>query len=223
MATDVLSVWNMALSFCGNSEEVQAVDENSPNANACRRFYETNLQDMLEDFPWPFLNVTIALAVVVEDPTDEWAFAYAYPSDCLTMGRIQGVLRNETRQSRVPYVIGQYSTGVTVIYTDWANAIAEYTINGTDPTKFSAAFTRALALKLACDIAPRVTGGDPANLMTKIEQRYSKAYEAAKCSALNEEQVEEEPSSEFQRFREYGSLWGDSGARGLDAAKWLDT
>lgn len=223
MATDVVSIYNLALSFCGNSEEVQSADEDSANANACRRFYETDLQDLLEDFPWPFLKVTVALGVVEENPTDEWAFAYAYPSDCLSMGRIQGTERNETRQSRVPYLIGQHSTGVTVIYTDWDDAIAEYTINGTDPTKFTAGFTRALALKLACDIAPRVTGGDPSNLMAKLEIRASKAIEAAKCSALNEQQVEEEPPSEFQRFRDGGSLWGDGDASGLDAATWLDT
>lgn len=217
MATDIVSVWNIALSYCGNSDEVQSYDENSANANACRRFYETDVGEMLEDFEYPFLKVTVALALLDENPTDEWAFAYAYPSDCKTMGRIQGRLRNETRQSRVPYLIGQLPTGDTAIYTDWENAIAEYTIDGTDPTKFTATFTKALALKLAIDIAPRVTGGDPTKLMERLQGMYQRALEQSKNNAINEEQVEEQPLSEFTRSREEGSIWPVEGLSVLSA------
>ncbi len=183
MATDVLSIWNQSLSYCGNSDEVQNVDEDSANANACRRFYADDVEEMIEGFQWPFLKVTVALALIEEDPTDEWAFSYAYPSDCRTMGRIQGLLRNETRQSRVPYLIGQDENGTTVIYTDWQDAIAEYTIDGTDPSKFTATFSKALSLSLAIDIAPRVTGGDPTKLMERSTPQAVQFSEEQKAAA----------------------------------------
>ncbi len=215
--TDVVSVYNLALSLCGNSDEVQLETENTANANACRRFYAQDVEEMIEDFQYPFLKVTVALALVETDPTNEWGFAYAYPSDCRTMGRIQGLLRNETRQSRVPYLIGQNSDATVLIYTDWEDAIAEYTTDGTDPTKFTAAFTKALALKLAIDIAPRVTGGDPTKLMERLEGKYQRALEIARNAALNEQQVEEAPNSEFTLFREAGDINSPSSIAAFDA------
>jgi hypothetical protein len=215
-ATSVLDIWNQAISLCGNSDEVQGLTESSANANACRRFYEQDRDEMMNDFPYPFMKVTIALALVTTDPTDEWAFAYAYPSDCFTIRRIQGVLRNETRQSRVPYLIGR-DGDTLLIYTDWENAIAEYTIDGTDTSRFPPSFTKALALKLAVDIAPRITGGDPTKIMDRLEARYARELEECRGNLLNEEQVEELPNSEFTRFREAGDISSPPSLAAVDA------
>lgn len=200
MATDVISVWNMALSFCGASDEVQVETENTANANACRRFYEQDRDEMLEDFAWTFAKVTLDLALVETDPTTEWGYAYAYPSNCLTLRRIQSDTRNETRQSRIPFLVGQ-ADDVQLIYTDRQSAVAEYTKIVTDPTEFSPSFAKALAYKLAVDIAPRLTGGDPNNLQGKLEVRYLRQLAIARNNDSNNEQPEEEPESEFTRSR----------------------
>jgi hypothetical protein len=202
-AIDVLHIWNLALSEVGNSVEVQAEDENSAEANACRRFYAQVRDELLEAFPWPFAKVTVPLVVVETQPTTEWAFAYRYPVDCLTFRRIIGVARNETRQTRVPYLIGRDSTG-QLIYTDWTNAIGEYTLALEDTTQFAPSFAKALAYKLASDIAPRVAGGDPYKLGQIAWQKFTRQIEIAQSNALNEEQVEEAPDAEFIRAREGG-------------------
>lgn len=198
--TDVLSIWNQAISFCGVSDEVQSETENTANANACRRFYEQDRDEMLEDYAWTFAKVTLTLALVSNDPTTEWLYAYAYPSNCLQIRRILSDVRNETRQSRVPYLLGQLND-VQLIYTDRASAVAEYTKRVTDPSEFSPSFAKALAYKLAVDIAPRLTGGDPNNLTAKLEARYLRQLAIARNSDSNAEQPEEEPDSEFIRAR----------------------
>jgi len=204
MATDAVSIWNQALSLLGNAEEVQSVDENTPSANACRRFYDAAVEEMLAEFPWPFATVTAPLALVATDPTPEWAFSYRVPADCLRVRRLPGALRVETRQSRVPYRIGRDDVG-RLLFTDLEDATVEYTQAITDASAFPASFAKALAYRLAIDIAPRVSGGDATKLMERLAPRAAAQLEAAQATALNEEQLDEEPDSEFIRAREAGS------------------
>lgn len=197
MATDLVSVYNRALSTLGNSTEVQSDTENTPEANACRRFYDDARDELLQGFPWPFATTTATLALVESEPTTEWLYSYAYPSDCLKFGRILGDLRIETAESRVPYVIRAGS----LIYTDRVDAVGEYVQSITDTTLFSAAFTKALSLLLASYIAPRVTGGDPYQLQQRAEALQARAMAFAQANCINEEQPDQLPDAEWIRDR----------------------
>ena len=202
-AVSEIAIWNLALSHVASGDEVQDIAENSAGANACRRFYDQARQEVLSDFPWPFATTTIALSVVANNPTTEWAFSYRYPSNCLTLQRLLGAVRNESRATRVPYRIQRDSQG-PVLFTDWPNAQAQFTVDVTDTTQFSATFAQALAFLLASYIAPRVTGGDPYNLGTRALKLYQWAMMRAQNNAANEEQPEAPPESEFILAREGG-------------------
>lgn len=193
---------NLALSHLGVSKEIANLEtENSAEANACRRFYEISRDATLRDFPWPFATKFVALGLVAEDPTDEWKFSYRYPSDCLRLRRLLSGNRTDHRQSRASYKITRDSSGL-LLYTDLEDAELEYTLKETDTGRFPSDFTMALSLRLAAYIAPRVAEEDPFQLGQRALQLYQFELSRAQASALNEEQPDEDPQSEFIRGRE---------------------
>lgn len=192
---------NLAISHLGVSKEISNFDtERSPEASACRRFYPLALGATLRDFPWSFAETIQALALIEEDPNDEWAFAYRYPSDCKNFRRILSGVRNDTRQSRVPYLIGKDSAG-KVIYTDKELAEGKYTAFVDDPDRYPEDFTLALSFRLAAYLSPRITGGDPFKMGERAIKFYEYEITKAEAANVNEQQDDEEPESEFTRVR----------------------
>ena len=132
----------MALSHLGTGKEIAVITESSEEANVCDRFYETARDSVIEDYPWPFARTFATLALISEDPTDEWSYSYRYPVDCLRFSRIQSGNSVDTRQSRVSYIIGSDTSG-RIIYTNKVNAKCEYTRKISTVTLFSSSFNLA--------------------------------------------------------------------------------
>jgi hypothetical protein len=193
---------NMALSHIGIGKDVANLDtEKSQEATACRRFYPVSLRTTLRDVPWPFATSRRTLALITEDPNDDWDFSYRYPSDCLFIRRILSGIRNDTQQSRAQFKIEQAGGG-KVLFTDVEDAIAEYTIVTEDTSLFPPDFELALSLRLAVYIAPRLTAGDPFKLQSQVMQLYRIEIAKANASAINEGQPDENPDAELIRSRE---------------------
>ena len=202
MATSNTEIANMAIAHLGTGLEIANLDtEKSEEAAACRRFYDVALDATLRDCNWPFTTKIADLGLVEETPNEEWDYSYRYPSDCITLRKIQSGIRNETRQSRVPYKLGRDDTGL-LVFTDEDEAIIEYTYRETDPLRYPADFVIALSLKLAFMIAPRLSKGDPFKIKQELQREYLMSIGMAKAAAFNEEQADEEPDSEFIRIRE---------------------
>ena len=196
-----VAIVNIALSHLGVGKEIaNLVTEQSEEAECARRLYGTARDATLRDFPWPFATTIATLALIEEDPNDEWAYSYRYPTDCLYLRRILSGIRNDYRQSRVSYKIAQDSGG-SLIYTDQGDAQIEYTARVTDPTRYPQDFVIMLSLYLAALIAPRLAGGDPHKLGDRAMKMYYLELSKAVSRAANEEQAEEAPVSEFERAR----------------------
>lgn len=192
----------MALGHLGVQVEVGNVDtENSPQAAACRRFYDNALKKILRDARWPFGTKIKALALVEEQPNDEWALSYRYPSDCLDFRKIQSGVRNDTEQTRVKFKIAQDDSGL-LVFTDKDLAIAEYTILVEDTTRWPPDFTMAFTYLLAFLAAPSITRGDQFKLGQTAGQMYKMEIANAKANAANEEGDDVQPESEFISTRE---------------------
>jgi hypothetical protein len=220
MATSETAIANMALAHVGNSSQIANLDESSNEARACLLFYEQCRDEVLGAFPWPFATVIDELSLVTDftastDPY-EWAFSYRYPSDALTIYRIPSGFDRAAYQMSWPCYLTDWPFGYParptafrviedatgkLIYTDQTDATIEYTKRETDPTRFPADFTKALSLKLAADIAPMVSGGDPFKLGDKALGRYSLAISEAKVRAANEERRDPPPESELVTSR----------------------
>jgi hypothetical protein len=198
------TIANLALSHVGVGKEIAALEtENSNEANACRRYFVPSRQLTLRAFAWPFAMNQAALTLVEENPTTEWAFSYVYPADCLRDIRILSGVRNDTRQSRVPYkVINDQVNSRLLIYSDMEDAILEYTVDVVNSALFPADFMMAHSYRLGYLIAPRLTKGDPFKLGQSCMNMFAETISSARANALNEEQAEEEVDSEFIRGRD---------------------
>lgn len=197
-----VEICNLALSHLGVGTEISDLTtERSAEALACRRYFDHVRDLVFRAFPWTFATKTVALALVEEDPNEEWGFSYRYPSDCLMFRRIQSGIRTDTNDTRVPLKIGRDDAG-KLIFTDKAEAIAEYTVLEEDPERYPPDFVSAFSFLLASHIAPRMTGGDPFKRGEQAMANYKGAIEEAKSNAANEEQPDREPESEFIRGRE---------------------
>lgn len=183
----ITDICNLAISHLGISKDIANVTtEQSAEAKACRRFLDIARETVLKDYNWPFATKMATLNLVEEDPNDEWAYSYRYPSDCLYARRILSGFRDDTDLTRIPYKITQDSTGI-LIYCDTENAILEYTLNTENVDLFSSDFKVALSYRLSYYIAPRITAGDPFGLGDKALQKYVLEIQRASANAFNED------------------------------------
>lgn len=196
-----VEIANLALSHLGTGKEISSFTENSSEANACRRYYETALEQTLRGTNWPFATRYQTLNLIEENPNEEWLYSYRYPVDCLQAVRIVSGNKNESRQDRIPYKVLSQPEGL-VLFTDQVNAILEYTVNITDVNLFPSDFKMALSFRLAHYIAPRVTKGDPFGMGKRAMDNFFAEISMAQANAYNEEQPTDLPFSEFTRTRE---------------------
>lgn len=197
MAASDVVICNLALAHVGSTKGIASLTERSEEARSCQRFYEQTRDEVLQAFPWPFAAAVSPLALVAEDPTDEWAYSYRLPADCLAPRRIQnGLSRVDTPATRVPYAVIRDASGLLVL-TDKESAVLEYTMRATDPAFYPPDFVQCLALKLAVWIAPAVTKGDPGKLGVRAFQLYQLQLAEAWASAANVGQADPAPESDF--------------------------
>jgi len=201
MAADTV-ICNLALGHLGISKEIANVEtEKSASASACRRYLQPAKDETLRDFNWPFATEYATLGLVETSPNSDWAYSYRQPSNCARIRKILSGIRNDSRQSRVPYEKASDTDGI-LIFTDEVNAVLKYTKFITDNTLFDQDYIMMLTLLLASYIAPRVTSGDPFKLGERSFRLYTNSKEKAQSSALNEQQDEEQVEAESIRARE---------------------
>jgi hypothetical protein len=211
---------NLALSHIADGKEIANLEtDKSQEAQACRRFYRTALRATLRDFPWPFASVSGPLALVAGclpgeiPPTiplpgcehgwahPHWRFLYQVPSTALHFMRVLSDRNMDTRQSRISYIIVNSPTGKQ-LYTNRPFAWGEWIIEADNPALWDADFELAFSFRLAMYIAPRLTGGDPFKLGDRAARFYDAELRRAQSTAVNEEQMEQDPESEFVRTRD---------------------
>jgi len=206
MASSNTEIANLAIAHLGNGKEIANLEtENSAEARAVRRFYNTARQATLHDFAWPFATQYANLALVssVGDsghPTDQYTYSYRYPSGCLMLRRIISTTRNDNRQTRIEYKIAQDSSG-QLILTDECDAKVEFTTLIEDESRYSADFVLALSLRIASYVAPQLTKGDPFKLGERAMSMYLLQISQAQAVAANEQQPAEDAEAEQIRAR----------------------
>jgi hypothetical protein len=193
---------NLAIGHLGSGTTIADLEtEQSAEAKACRRFYVLALKQLLSEAPWPFATERASLQLLEEDPNDEWAFSYRYPSNCLQARRIVGITRNPARDEDVSYKIEQDSTGL-IIYCDEQDAVLEYTKAITNYNLMPADFKLAFSFLLASYIAPSITAGDPFKLGAAAMGKYEAMMTKSIARTANEVQSDVAPASEAERSRE---------------------
>jgi hypothetical protein len=196
MASKV-GICNLALRHLGSTKEIANLEtEKSQEASALRRFYDQTLQEIFEEFEWPFASKFVTLNLIAEDPTEEWAFSYRMPVDCLKFRRILNGNRNPLASAREPFREAYDASG-RLIFADKATAQAEYTVFVDNPSFYPPLFANMAAAKLAMYIAPSITAGDPYKMGNRAAAIYAELKGAALTSAFQGQQDEQVPESSF--------------------------
>lgn len=177
--TGAVAICNLALSNIGESAKITSIDppDGSAQATHCARFYPIARDSLLEMKQWSFANRRVAL-VSVDHDLEEWDYAYALPSDVLSVTSVQGLENADDYAYRYgtpldtypgavvgkytpqPYAIEQDADGNRVLYTDVENAVIRYTAKITDTAHFPSLFKMALSWHLAGMLAGPIIKGD---------------------------------------------------------------
>lgn len=218
---------NLALSHCGVSKPLADLQtDRSVEGQMCLTWMDTARQTVLQRIPWSFSTKQVTPALVANYPTNEWMYAYEYPSDALKITRFMSWrLNNDDRQSRIPYRIMQpvsialsaaqpkptvpYANQAGLwIYTNWPGVniniptVIEYTFDNTNVSQWTSPFCWAMSLYLATLLVVPLTSGDPQNKKQALIADYEKGIDTASNDNANEEQRPQEPQSEFIRSRD---------------------
>lgn len=189
MAYSKVQIANMALFRLGQAQTIAALTEDSTAAQLLNAAYEPAAREVLRDVRPTIAQRTVALALIQEDPNDEWGYEYRWPLNCLTPLRI--VDGDRTMATPVPFAVAGDASG-KVIWTDEEDAVLLYVIDlATDPTHYPSELASALAWKLAAEVGLALSR-EPA-LAQRAEQKYHKALSIARAAQANEE-VADAPS-----------------------------
>lgn len=179
MSTEV-EICNRALSRIGIDQYIEALDDPKSDAVNCNLHYHPCRREVLQDYDWPFARKMQTLALV-SDTVPGWAYAYRYPTDCLTVLK---VALQETDDS-VPYIImGDEDDNSRLIVTDLQLACCVYTYDVKDVNQMPEAFRSALSWRLAAELALAMRAD--AQRASFAQDQYLAAVSRAGAHAFNE-------------------------------------
>jgi len=201
MSVSATMIANMALGRIGISQQISSIDGNHSVERTCKLYYDISREYVLGTRTWPFAQRYVDLALVEEEPNEEWQYSYRYPAECLRLDHLVAGGIHTTDQyvypyqdynrpvytkadaPLLPYELGSDTSG-RLVYTDVVDAKAKYLSNITDTGLFSALFIDALAWRLATELAG-VLSRDTA-LRGACDQQYMIALSSAHAQTLNE-------------------------------------
>lgn len=157
-----ISVCNIALSEV-RAASIVAIDDPSPEANACSIHYDDCLQLLLETHEWGFATVRATLAALAtNDRSGEWLYAYTLPADIASAAMI--IDPGQTPLSgvyypwpylwpRPPFALSDFIISGGTVYSNLASASLQYVTRDIEEEMMPAMFKRALALDIASRLA----------------------------------------------------------------------
>lgn len=149
-----IDIANTALADLGVALVIQSFDEKSAQAQACRAQFTASVDVALERHNWSFARKRAVLADHPDGGTEDWAFRYVYPSDCLAL---RGFVLPDKTIDLPPLELNAASDGSLSILTNWPSATAVYTFRQNLIQAWTPGFCDYVAAVLASRIAVRLT------------------------------------------------------------------
>lgn len=205
-----VDISNLALSYVGDRATLASLDEDSYQAEVCKRSFPLARDMMLASHDWPFNVRRASLAQMADPPPFGWSYAFAFPEDCLHLTGLYapGVRHDQLRAhdaqyppaggplalptaSAVEYAIGevvQAGFGLQrAVFANIASPVARYRARVEDTALFTPEAAEALSWLLASFIAgPLVRGAEGLKLGLECRQRYEALVRAAAARSANE-------------------------------------
>lgn len=183
--TAPIDIANRALAQIKAGKTIARFDENSVEADACGRFYETARDTALAAYGWAFARHYASLARLPQSPAPSWPYAYRYPADCLKVHKLHaGVdLPEHFLHGLKRYQVASDEDG-QIILTNMPRPVLEYTARIESPDAWSAPFQQVVVFLLASYIAIPITGSQ--QLATANLQYYQQQLEAGEVHSAQE-------------------------------------
>ena len=183
-----LELWNMALGFIG-TRTVASETERTPEAVQCALFWDSARKAALREYPWNFARGRARLAEVAlpEVWAGEWRHAYAPPDKCLKLHRVG----NGRERAHFALV---HDAGRELVLTCAADALADYTRDVAEPSRWDDAFCNVMARRLACLICVPLLKNN-GNKVQELESLYRAALPDAMQADASEREERAEPDA----------------------------
>lgn len=187
-----LQVWNMALGYIG-TRTIAGETERTPEAIQCNLYWDTSRRTALRSYPWRWAQRRAQLAQVPmpELYKNEWDCAYTLPDKFLRLHRVSS-MGNPTYKPK--WLLVAKDDGTPLILSNVENAIADFTADVTDISRWDDAFIKTMSLRLACDIAVALLKNNTGKIQ-ELEQRYQASMPAAKDANTNDNNPPVRPDS----------------------------
>ena len=84
----VVDICNNALTLLGQ-QNIESLDDASPEANACRIFWRPLRDEVLRSHPWNFATTRAKLSRLVDSPPFGFKYYFQLPADCLFVRNVE--------------------------------------------------------------------------------------------------------------------------------------
>lgn len=189
----VEDICNKALNFLEVSP-ISSIDEGSAEAIRCKSVYDSVRDSVLQDHWWQFATYFESLTAIASETVAGWTYLWVYPVKCITIRKVF-LDDGSTNPDAMEYMqCLSPQTFKNAIATNENNPEICYTYQVTDPKHYDPKFVECLALRLAAEIGPAITGNS--SKATEAMNRYSLAIsEAKRLNAGNKNIVKTEDPS----------------------------
>lgn len=193
----VAGICNLAFAHFGHDANIVSIEppDDSVEAHLCQQFYPIARDELLAEHAWTFATKREALADLVST-RDDFAYAYALPTDCLKTRKLLPEGYAGDSESEV------FELENGIIYTDVPSvATLVYTYRVVASGLYSPQFTTGLSLLLASYLAGPVLKDATGRVQALLMKRAQVAIGVAKASDANADTKRSRHESTADRVR----------------------
>jgi hypothetical protein len=171
--------------------QITSTSEQTTEARAINSVYDFCRQEVLSDRSWPFATRSTTLALVDDEYSDEWYYAYRIPSGCLRIDRLEpnsdvSPVKRYPNTITIPlhsaYVESSDASG-RLLLTNEEDPILFYTPDITNEALFLPSFCSALAWKIAVEVGGLLNVDDA--VLGRADQMYFVEISKAHAKEIN--------------------------------------
>ena len=167
-------ICNMALAYVG-ATPIEDLIEKTKEASQCRLWYDPCRLEILRMYNWSFARKRTVPACHGDAPPNAWAYRYQYPSDAVAIRYISNPFETtgpggpfmfgtdwtinwENSTDAIPFTVEMSDNGTKSILTNEQCPELIYTFDQETTAYFSLGFVKALAYRMAHEMAFDITG-----------------------------------------------------------------
>jgi hypothetical protein len=191
-------ICNKALNYL-QVKPIQSLDEGSVEAVRCKSVYASVRDAVLRAHNWPFATFFEQPALITSQTVPGWAYLYTYPLKCLAVRKVF-IDTASTDPDEIDHrQVVSPQTIKRAIATNIPDPWLEYTRQIVDPVFFDSLFAEALALKLAAEVGPVLTGNT--TMSSQAMNLYVNAISEAKRITGQDKRTTKTKVSSYENVR----------------------